>query len=80
MTDGELEDALFAVLCFWPPPRGLEFFCGTGESLPVRVFCEHDAPERPGGLYEAMRERFTLRQGRLRVNRAAAERWLGRTW
>jgi len=80
MMDGEWENALFAVISFWPPPRGIEFFCGTGGSLPVRSFCEHDAPDDPARLFDQMRVRFTVRRGRLRVNRGAAERWLGRGW
>jgi hypothetical protein len=80
LMDGRKEDAFFAVLVFWPSPRGLEFFCGTGDSLPVRAFCEGDAPDNPVKLFKAMRQRFTIPQGRLQVNRAAAERWLGRGW
>jgi hypothetical protein len=80
MMDREWENALFAVISFWPPPRGIEFFCGTGGSSPVRAFCEHDAPDDPAGLFDQMRGRFRVPRGRLRVNRGAAERWLGREW
>jgi hypothetical protein len=79
MMDGRLSDALFAVLIYWPPPRGIEFFCGTGDSFAVRTFCEQDDGD-PSEVFQAMRARFTVRRGRLRVNRAAAEKWLGRGW
>jgi hypothetical protein len=69
----------FAVILFWPPPRGLEVFSGVGISLPVQRFCMKDEPNDLGALYEAMASEFVV--GRLlRVNRAAAERWLGRGW
>jgi hypothetical protein len=80
------EDAFFTVLMFWPRPRGMEFFCGTGDNETLRAF-EHygttkhyGATKDPVGLFETMRQRFTMRNGRLRVNRAAAEEWLGRGW
>lgn len=74
------EDAFFAVLMFWPPRRGMEFFCGTGEAVALRPFNHFGTPKDWVGLFETMRQQFTMRGGRLRVNRAAAEEWLGRGW
>jgi hypothetical protein len=72
------EEAFFAVLVFWPPRCGMEFFCGTGDALSLRAFNPFGTPQDGVGLFETMRQQFTLRGGRLRVNRAAAEEWLGR--
>jgi hypothetical protein len=74
------EAAFFTVLIFWPAPRGMEFFCGTGDAEPLRAFEHYGTIKDPVGLFETMRRQFTIRQGRLRVNRAAAEEWLGRGW
>ena len=74
------EDAFFTVLVFWPRPRGMEFFCGTGDTDSLRAHDDFGAPKEPVGLFEKMRQQYTMRQGRLRVNRAAAEEWLGRGW
>jgi hypothetical protein len=74
------EDAFFAVLVFWPPRRGMEFFGGTGDAISLRAFNHFGTPKDWVGPFETMRQQFTLRGGRLRVNRAAAEEWRGRGW
>jgi hypothetical protein len=76
MYDARFEDALFVVLVF--QPKGVEFFCGTGDSFAVRHFCGHDFPEDPREMYGAMRERFQIMQAPLWLERQAAEEWLGR--
>lgn len=76
-NDGAADPAApFAVLIF--RPTGLEFFCGVGGCPAVRQFCEHEAPADPDGLFEAMRARFDVPEGPLRLTRPAAEAWLGR--
>jgi hypothetical protein len=78
MVDSQLQDALFAVLVF--KPNELEFFCGTGYALDVRHYCGHDFPDDPADLFRSMRERFRISEKSLRLERPAAELWLGRKW
>jgi hypothetical protein len=76
MNDTRSEDALFAVLVFFP--EEVEFFCGTGDSFKVRHFCGHDFPNDLRELFDAMRKLFTIADKPIRLDRATAERWLGR--
>jgi hypothetical protein len=78
MKDGDLENALFAVLLF--RPTEVEFFCGTGDSYQVRHFCEHDAPKSPDHLFERMQQRFRISRRPWRISRTKAKQWLGRDW
>ena len=76
MPDAPAGDAPFAVLVF--RPDGVEFFCGSGKPVAVRAFCEH--PEAPDAraVYATMRRGFPIPDEPLRLDRRAAEAWLGR--
>jgi hypothetical protein len=78
MMDARLEDALFIVLVFHP--HGVEFFCGTGDAFAIKRFAGSEFPDDPGALFTEMSRRFAVPQGRLCLDRAAAEAWLGRSW
>lgn len=78
MMDARFQDAIFAVLIF--RPTGIELFCGTGNAREVRQFAESDCPENPDEVLAAMRARFFIPEASLRLDRRAAEGWLGRSW
>ncbi len=78
MMDARYEDALFAVLIF--RPGGVEFFCGTGNGFEVRGFAESHMSDHPDGVLAEMSERFSIPEGSIRLDRRAAEEWLGRGW
>jgi hypothetical protein len=76
-ADARLEDALFAVLVFWPDR--LEFICGTGDGMELRGW-DSDEPANPEGLVGELRAAFRVPQAPLVADRRAAEAWLGRGW
>jgi hypothetical protein len=78
MMDARYQDALFAVLIF--RADGVEFFCGTGNAYEVKRFAESDFPDNPDEVLGMMTARFSIPAGSVRLNRKAAEKWLGRSW
>jgi hypothetical protein len=78
MMDARYEDALFAVLIF--QAEGVVFFCGTGNAFQVKEFAESHMADRPHDVLAEMSERFSTPLGCFRLDRKAAEQWLGRTW
>lgn len=76
MIDGDDFDNVYfwVLVCL---PDYLEFFCGTGNSYRVQGFRE---PDDRTELYEVMRAEFHVPETALRINRAQAEAWLGRSW
>ena len=69
-------NSLFAVLAFWP--HGMDFYCGTGDADEVRSVSVNESNDDPTAVYEALRARFAIREEPLRLDRRAAEAWLGR--
>jgi hypothetical protein len=78
MMDARYEDALFAVLIF--RADGMEFFCGTGNAYKVKRFAERDFPDNPDEMLGMMKTIFSIPRGSIRLDRKAAEKWLGRSW
>jgi hypothetical protein len=78
MVDARYQDALFAVLLF--SADGVEFFCGTGNAFEIRGFAEGHLFEDPGDVRAAMAGRFSIPGGSVRLDRYAAQEWLGRDW
>jgi hypothetical protein len=78
MMDARYEDALFAVLIF--RADGMEFVCGTGNAYEVKRFAESDFPDNTDELLGVMKARFSIPGRSVRVDRQAAEQWLGRAW
>jgi hypothetical protein len=77
MINATLDDALFAVLVF--RPEGVEFFCGTGDSLAVRRWSENSRAS-PAALRAEVDREFQITAHSLWLSRESAEAWLGRTW
>jgi hypothetical protein len=75
MFDQDRDNALFWVLIVFPDR--IEFFCGTGTSFEIRYLEE---PDDRATMYEAMRGVFHIPEPPLRIDRARAEEWLGRSW
>jgi hypothetical protein len=73
--DDDKANTLFWVLIIFP--GHVEFFCGTGNFYEIIDF--HD-PADLADLYEAMRGSFHIPESLLRIDRARAEEWLGRSW
>ena len=75
MDDTDLSDALFVVVIV--RPSGLEFFCGRGGARAIRAFADNWV-----GDVEELRQEAGKQLGPLsevvRVDRGAAEDWLGR--
>lgn len=78
MDDSRYQNALFAVLIFWP--NEAEFFCGIGNAFDVKKFAESDFPTNPNEVLPVMSQRFSIPQGSIRLDRQEAVKWLGRGW
>jgi hypothetical protein len=75
MNDANLHDALFVIMIV--RPDGLEFFCGRGQAYDVRDVFDNWTAD-PEGLRREAARRFAVPGEAARLERRAAEKWLGR--
>lgn len=76
MIDAQPENALFVVLIF--RHDGIEFFCGTGEAYQIDAY--RDGIQNADQAFDIMSDHLNVPQPALRIERSAAEEWLGRGW
>jgi hypothetical protein len=75
MNDADLHDALFVIMIV--RGDGLEFFCGRGQAWDVRNVFDNWVAD-PDGLRQEVSARFAVPGEAVRLDRRAAEKWLGR--
>jgi hypothetical protein len=76
MRDKQFGEGLFVVVAF--RPDGMELLCGTGNAADVRQVSNNESPDDPTAVFGELRERFPISEEPLRLDRRAAEAWLGR--
>jgi hypothetical protein len=78
MHDGDYQNAIFAVLIF--RKDDIEFVCGVGNAYAIKRFAENEEPDDIDEIPSELMKRFRVPCGTARFSRAAAEKWLGRSW
>lgn len=78
LSDSDPARALFVALIF--RPRGLEFFCGSGEAGAITAFAEDEFPDEVDDVPAEMAKRFAVPGGSLHVVKRDGLAWLGRGW
>ena len=78
LSDADPARALFVTLVFWP--KGIEFFCGSGDAASITAFAEDEFPDEVDEVLPAMTQRFGVPGGSLLIAKRDGVAWLGRGW